>query len=86
MMGRSFLLENKKGIRRIKKMDGKRIRSLRKERGMTLNQLSEYSGVSKSYISYVERGLQKNPSIEILSKLSKAMDITFIELIKHMEK
>ncbi|MDQ0207162.1 transcriptional regulator with XRE-family HTH domain [Alkalicoccobacillus murimartini] len=67
-------------------MDGKRIRSLRKERGMTLNQLSEYSGVSKSYISYVERGLQKNPSIEILSKLSKAMDITFIELIKHMEK
>lgn len=66
-------------------MDGKKIRSMRKERGLTLNQLADQSGVSKSYISYVERGLQKNPSIEILSKLAKAMDIPFIEFIQEMD-
>ncbi|MCM2676079.1 helix-turn-helix domain-containing protein [Alkalicoccobacillus plakortidis] len=67
-------------------MNGKRIRSLRKERGMTLNQLSDCSGVSKSYLSYVERGIQKNPSIDILSKLSKAMNLPVIELIRQMEE
>ncbi len=66
-------------------MDGKKIRMLRKERGMTLNQLADQSGVSKSYISYVERGIQKNPSVEILSKLANAMDIPFIELIQHID-
>ncbi|TSB47213.1 helix-turn-helix domain-containing protein [Alkalicoccobacillus porphyridii] len=67
-------------------MDGKKIRMLRKERGMTLNQLADQSGVSKSYISYVERGIQKNPSVEILSKLANAMDIPFIELIRHIDR
>ncbi len=67
-------------------MNGKKIRTLRKDRGMTLNQLADQSGVSKSYLSYVERGLQKNPSVDILSKLANAMDIPFIELIRHIDE
>ncbi|WP_081599648.1 helix-turn-helix domain-containing protein [Halalkalibacterium ligniniphilum] len=38
---------------------------------MTLNQLAILSGVSKSYISYIERGLQKNLSIVVLKKFQR---------------
>ena len=35
---------------------GERIQSLRKERGMSLDSLGKELGVSKAYISYIERG------------------------------
>ena len=63
-------------------MNGGIIRALRLKRGMTLNQLAVLSGVSKSYISYIERGLQKNPSIIVLKKISEALDVEFIQLIE----
>ncbi|WP_052144909.1 helix-turn-helix domain-containing protein [Halalkalibacter okhensis] len=65
-------------------MNGRNIRLLREERGMTLNQLATLSGVSKSYISYIERGMQKNPSIAILERISLALGIEFMELIEQI--
>lgn len=65
-------------------MNGGNLRDLRKKRGMSLNELAENSGVSKSYISYIERGVQKNPSITVLEKISKALDIELIQLIQYM--
>ncbi|WP_413377740.1 helix-turn-helix domain-containing protein [Alkalihalobacillus sp. 1P02AB] len=58
------------------------IRSLRKSKGMTLERLSIASGVSKSYISYIERGVQKNPSIAVLIKIAKVLEIEYVELIE----
>ncbi|GAF64412.1 helix-turn-helix domain-containing protein [Alkalihalobacillus trypoxylicola] len=63
-------------------MGASKIRIIRKTRGMTLNELSNLSGVSKSYISYIERGLQKNPSISVLIKVAKALGIEYVELIE----
>lgn len=67
-------------------MNGGSIRDLRKSKGMSLNELAQISGVSKSYISYIERGLQKNPSIIVLKKISEALNIEFITLLESMHE
>lgn len=67
-------------------MNGRSIRDLRKSKGMSLNELAQISGVSKSYISYIERGLQKNPSIIVLKKISEALNIEFITLLESMHE
>ncbi|MBP3951530.1 helix-turn-helix domain-containing protein [Bacillus suaedae] len=67
-------------------MNGRSIRDLRKSKGMSLNELAQVSGVSKSYISYIERGLQKNPSIIVLKKISEALNIEFITLLESMHE
>lgn len=42
---------------------------------MSMNELSEKAGIAKSYISSIERNLQKNPSIQFLEKVSAALGI-----------
>jgi XRE family transcriptional regulator of biofilm formation len=56
-------------------MDGKKIKDLRINRGMSLTELSKVSGVSKSYLSFIERGKQKNPSIDVIEKLASALRV-----------
>ncbi|WP_053070266.1 helix-turn-helix domain-containing protein [Alkalihalobacillus pseudalcaliphilus] len=63
-------------------MEHKTIRGLRKNKGLTLEDLSVAAGVSKSYISYIERGVQKNPSIAVLIKIANVLDIEYVELIQ----
>jgi transcriptional regulator with XRE-family HTH domain len=48
---------------------GRRIRALRRLRGLTQEQLGERSGVSAKYISELERGV-RNPSLETLVKVA----------------
>lgn len=55
---------------------GAKIRSLRKRKGLTLTQLSELAGVAKSYLSSIERGIQNNPSIQFLEKVSFILDVS----------
>ncbi|MDP9729516.1 helix-turn-helix domain-containing protein [Alicyclobacillus sp. TC] len=62
-------------------MIGKRIQALRKSRGWSLNELSERSGVAKSYLSMIERDKQQNPSIQVLEKLSHVFQIPLVELL-----
>jgi len=66
-------------------MVGIRLNRLRKEKGYSLNKLSELTGISKSYLSLLERGIQKNPSIEITEKLAKTLGVNINYLIKPSE-
>lgn len=61
-------------------MIGERIKKLRTKKGYSITELAELSGVSKSYLSYIERNLQKNPSLHFLSKLLVPLD-TSIEYL-----
>lgn len=61
-------------------MIGRRIRDMRKSRGMTLSQLAETSGLSSSMLSLVERGLA-SPSIGSLIVVADALGKTMSELI-----
>ncbi|HWJ79161.1 MAG TPA: helix-turn-helix domain-containing protein [Niallia sp.] len=60
---------------------GSKIKKLRLKRGYSINELSDRAGVSKSYLSYIERGIQKNPSLQVLSKLANTLDTNVEELL-----
>lgn len=62
-------------------MIGKRIQELRKEKGISLSELAERAEIAKSYLSSIERDLQKNPSIQFLEKVSAALDVPVNQLL-----
>ena len=51
---------------------GTRIRSVRKERGLTLKELERVSGFSATHISEIERG-KTSPTIGALVRISNAL-------------
>ena len=58
---------------KLKKIVGKKLKSIRLKSDMTIQKLAEQSKVSSNMISRVERGLTI-PSVEILMKLATVFD------------
>jgi len=58
---------------------GKRIRSIRKRVGLTLEQVSERTGLNKGYLSRIESG-EKSPSIASLLKLGRELQVPASQL------
>lgn len=56
-----------------------RIRNLRKTQGLTLEQLADSSGVSRSMISLIERQ-ETSPTAAVLNKLADALGVSLPEL------
>ena len=54
---------------------GPDIKGLRKARGMTLDALAGVTGLSKGYLSQIERGLS-SPSVKALHTISRALGVT----------
>ncbi|HHW37930.1 MAG TPA: helix-turn-helix transcriptional regulator [Bacillales bacterium] len=63
-------------------MIGENISNLRKQRGLTLSELAEKALISKSYLSNIERSLNKNPSIHVLEKIAGVLQVDLQKLIK----
>ncbi|PCK19956.1 transcriptional regulator [Bacillus pumilus] len=61
-------------------MIGKVIRIYRKRKGYSIHQLAEDAHVSKSYLSKIERGVHRNPSVQFLKKVSSSLEIDLQEL------
>jgi transcriptional regulator with XRE-family HTH domain len=59
---------------------GKRIRFLRKERRITLEQLAEQIGLSKGYLSKVEKS-GKSPPVSTLGLIAHALGVTISSLL-----
>ncbi|RSD26909.1 helix-turn-helix domain-containing protein [Mesobacillus subterraneus] len=57
-------------------MVGEKIKNLRLKKRYSITELSEKANVSKSYLSYIERGIQENPSLQVLTRLAKTLDTT----------
>lgn len=62
-------------------MIGERIKKLREQKGYSITELAELACVSKSYLSYIERDLNKNPSIHFLMKIAKPLDVSIEYLL-----
>src|ERR1700690_2349448 len=61
---------------------GEKLRSLRKERGLTLEKLADLAGLSKSYLWELENRESQRPSAEKLTALGDALGVSaayFIE-------
>jgi transcriptional regulator with XRE-family HTH domain len=50
------------------------LRAVRRQRGLTLEQLGGQTGLTKSYLSKIERG-QSTPSIAVALKVARALDV-----------
>ncbi len=67
---------------------GEKVRLLRQKQKISIDQLSEMTGLSKGLISQIERDLT-GPSVASLWKISKALNVTMMNmkiLIKLLEK
>ena len=65
----------------IKKLLGKRIRDLRKAKGITQEQMAEYLGIGPANISYIENG-KFAPSMENFEKIARILKVEPFELYK----
>lgn len=59
---------------------GDRVRLLREQADMTLEQLSQLSGVSRAMLSKVERG-EKSPTIGVAKRIAHALETPFSSLV-----
>ena len=64
----------------INKMLGKRVKSLRKAKNLTQEELSERADIDPTYISDIERGKVK-PSVESISKIANGLNINLSKLL-----
>ncbi|MCH2056808.1 MAG: XRE family transcriptional regulator [Thalassotalea sp.] len=64
---------------------GKRIKSIRVERGLSLSQLSKDSGVSKAMLGQIER-FESSPTVELLWKLSQGLNVEYTSLLTSNDK
>lgn len=62
-------------------MIGKNIKKIRHRKGLTLSELAERANISKSYLSNIERNLNKNPSIQIIEKIASVLVVDYRMLI-----
>ena len=64
---------------------GMRIRYLRKERKLSIEDLALLSNINKNYLSDLERGT-RNPSLDVLNRLAEGLHITLEELFKGIKQ
>lgn len=70
---------------------GEKIKSFRKERNLTMQQLGDLAGKSKGYISILEKGINPQtkkpiePSLDAIQNIAKALNVDLEELISDTE-
>lgn len=69
-----------KALKVFNEIFAEKLKRLRKARGMTLQQLSDATGISPSYISRMERGEKQCPSFPILTSLASALNVDVLTL------
>ena len=69
----------------VKELVGKRIRALRKENGLSQEELGALADLHYTYIGAVERG-ERNCSIDSLSKIAKGLNVNVVDLFVTRDK
>lgn len=57
------------------------LRERREGLGLTREQLAKKAKVTTAYVSMMEAGKRKNPSLDVLRKLAKALGVPVTELL-----
>jgi transcriptional regulator with XRE-family HTH domain len=65
----------------IRRQVGLNVRQIRKERGWSQEDLAFESGLDRTYISGVERGV-RNPTVLVLSELAQALKVPPARLLE----
>lgn len=65
----------------MRKLVGDNCARIRKERGLTQEQLAERCGLSQQYLSDLERG-KRNPTIVTIYEIAQALGVSHLELVQ----
>lgn len=65
----------------ISKQFGKRAREVRLKKGLSQGDVARRLNLHRSYVSGIERGV-RNPSLKVVQKIAKALEVKVGELIK----
>ena len=65
----------------MRKLVGRNAARIRKERGLTQEQLAERSGLSQQYLSGLEQG-RRNPTIVTLYEIAEALGVSHVALVE----
>lgn len=65
----------------IQEKVGKKVRAIRKQRGLSQEELAFRSGLHRTYISDIERG-DRNVSIKNIEKIARALGVKPSELLE----
>lgn len=65
----------------MRKLVGGNFARLRREKGLTQEQVEELSGFSQQYLSDLERG-KRNPTIVTLYELAQALGVSHVDLVQ----
>jgi XRE family transcriptional regulator, master regulator for biofilm formation len=66
-------------------MNGEYIRNRRLEKKLSLSELAHLANVSKTYLSSLERNIQKNPSLDIVEKIAGVLEMDTTLLINNLK-
>ena len=58
------------------------LKALREDKGLSQVELANKAKVERTYIVKLESGDKKNPSLDILKKLAKALGVPVTELLE----
>jgi transcriptional regulator with XRE-family HTH domain len=58
------------------------VRTLREERGITQVVLARKAKIAQPYLTQIEQGKRKNPSLDVLKRLAKALGVPVTELLE----
>lgn len=64
---------------KLPKTLGKKIQKLRKNIGLTQEEVAEKIGISRAYMGYIEQG-RYSASIEVLEKIAKVLKVKMADL------
>ena len=65
----------------VRRRVARNMKRLRNEKDWSQEELAERSGLHRTYISGVERGV-RNPTLTVLEKIATALKVTLAELVK----
>jgi transcriptional regulator with XRE-family HTH domain len=69
----------------MRKLVGRNFARIRREKGLTQEQVEERSGFSQQYLSGLERG-RRNPTVITLYELAQALGVSHTALVQTDEK
>ena len=58
------------------------IREIRMKQGLSQNELAKRAGIRQGVLSYIESGRTKNPRIDTLAAIAKALGVPVDKLLK----
>lgn len=64
----------------VRKKLGSKVQRLRRDLGVSQEELADRAGLHRTYVSGVERGV-RNPTLTVIEKLAQALGVTIAALL-----